>query len=70
MRASIAKREGLSLAIAADDQRNFQQRRLVELITMNAIGRQRAIPESGKHQGIGGLALREVEFGHGLKALC
>ena len=70
MRTSIAKRERLALAIAPDDERKFQQRRLVKLITMNAIGRQRAIPEVGKHQGIGCLALREVKFGHGLRALC
>ena len=65
MRAGVAQGERLSLAIASDDERNFQQRRLVKLIAMNAIGGQRAIPEAGEHQSIGGLALREVEFGHG-----
>jgi hypothetical protein len=70
VRARIAKRERMSLAIAPDDERKFQQHCLVKLIAMDAIGRQRTIPEVGEHQGIGCLALRRVKFGHGLRALC
>ena len=35
-----------------------------QLGAANAIGGQGAIPEAGEAQGVGGLALREVEFGH------
>ena len=37
----------------------------MKLIAVNTIGRKRTIPEAGEHQSIGGLALREIEFGHG-----
>jgi hypothetical protein len=63
--AGIAEGEGLSGAVAADYQGDLEQRRFVQLIAMNAIGGQRAIPEVGEHQRVGGLALREVEVGHG-----
>ena len=65
MRAGVAQGEGLALAVAADDQRNFEQRGFVQLVAMDAIGGQGAIPEAGEHQRVGGLALREVEVGHG-----
>jgi hypothetical protein len=66
--AGVAKSEGVALAITTDDEGKLQQRRLVKLIAVNAIGRQGAIPEVGEHQGIGCLALRKVKFGHGLRA--
>jgi hypothetical protein len=34
------------------------------LIAMHAVGRQGTVPETGEHQRVSGLALREVEFGH------
>jgi hypothetical protein len=58
VRAGIAKSKGTSLAIAADHQWNFQQRGFVELVVMHAIGRESAVPETGEHQRVGGLALR------------
>ncbi len=64
MRAGVAKGEGLVLAVTSDDERNFEERGFMELVAVNAIGREGAIPEAGEHQGVGGLALREVEFGH------
>ncbi len=42
----------------------------MELVAVNTIGGQRAIPEAGEHQGVGGLALREIEFGHGVGDWC
>ena len=65
MRARVAQCERLSHAVAAEDQRDLQQRRLMQLIAMDAIGGQSAIPEAGEHERVGRLALREVEFGHG-----
>jgi len=55
----------LSEAVATDDEGNFQQRRFVELVAVDAVGGQGAIPEAGEHERVGGLALREVEVGHG-----
>src|SRR5271166_2123836 len=65
MRTSIAQSEGMSLAVAPDNQGDFQQRGLVQLIAMHAIGGQGAIPEARQHQSVSSLALRWVEFGHG-----
>ena len=65
MGAGIAKSERMSLAITANDEGNFKQCRFVQLITMNLVRGQSAIPEPGKHQSVSGLALRKVEFGHG-----
>lgn len=76
MRARVAESEWLSLPVSADDQRDLEQRGFVELIAMHAIGGQSAVPETCEHQGIGGLALWEVEFRHGqivdyrIKSLC
>ncbi len=53
-------------AIAPYDERNLEQHGLVELVAMDAIGGQGAVPEAGEHQRIGRLALRRVEFGHGV----
>ena len=70
MRAGVAQRKRLSHAVAADDQRSLQQRRLVQLITMHAFRGQGTVPESGEHDRVGRLALWEVEFGHGIEGLC
>jgi len=64
MGAGVAQGERMSLAIAADDKRDFEQRRFVQLIAVDAISGQGTIPEAGEHEGIGRLALWEVEFGH------
>ena len=65
MGAGIAQGEGMSLTIAADDEGNLKQRGFMQLVAMDAVGGQGAIPEAGEHQRVGGLALREIEFGHG-----
>jgi hypothetical protein len=52
-------------AIAPHNEWNLQQRGFVKLITVDSVGWQGTIPEAGKHQRIGRLALRRVEFGHG-----
>ena len=65
VRAGVAQGEGLSDAVAADDEGNFEQRRFVKLVAVDTIGRKGAIPETGEHERVGGLALREVEVGHG-----
>ena len=78
MRAGVAQSEGLSLTVAADNERDLEQGRLVQVIAVHAIRGQGAIPEAGEHESVGRLALREVEFGHGelsivdgrLKRLC
>ena len=67
MWAGVAQSKRESLAITADYQRDFQQCGLVQLISMYAICRQSAVPKTGKHQGVAGLALRKVKFGHGKK---
>jgi len=65
MGAGVAQSERLALGVAAQDQRDFEERGLVKLIAMDTVGRQGAIPESGEHLRVGGLALRRVEVGHG-----
>ena len=65
MGAGIAEGEWLSLTISADDKRDFEERRLMELVAVHAISGQGAIPETREHERVGGLALWEVEFGHG-----
>jgi len=37
----------------------------VELVAVDAVGGQGAIPETGEHQRVGSLALGEIEVGHG-----
>ncbi len=64
MGTGVAQGEGMSLAIAADDERDLKQSRLMELVAVNAVGRQGTIPETCQHQGIGGLSLGKIEFGH------
>jgi hypothetical protein len=63
--AGVAQGEGLSDAVAAEDEGNLEQCRLIEVVAVNAIGGQGAIPEAGEHECVGGLAWREVEVGHG-----
>jgi hypothetical protein len=63
----VPQSKGFSLAIAAEDERNLKQRCLLELVAMDALGGQRAIPETSEHERIGRLALRRVEFGHGMR---
>ena len=60
MGARVAQGEGLSLAVAADDERDLEQCRFVQLIRVDSIGGQGAIPEAGEHERISRLALREV----------
>jgi hypothetical protein len=66
MRAAIAKSKGPALTIASNNEGNFEQCGFVELIAVNSVRRQSSIPETGKHQGIGRLALGEIEFRHEL----
>jgi len=47
---SITQRERTAGTIASDDQWNLQQHSLVELVAMDAIGGQGAIPEAGEHE--------------------
>ena len=65
----VAQREGTARAVASDDERNLKQHGFVELVAMDAVGGQGAIPETGEHERVGRLALRRVEFGHGWKLL-
>jgi len=65
MRASVAKSEGFSLHVTTDDERDLEQHGFVQLIAVNTVGAQSAVPEAGEHERIGRLALREIEFGHG-----
>lgn len=64
MGTGIAQSKSMSLTIAADDERDFEQSRLMELVAVNAVGRQGTIPETCQHQGIGGLSLGKIEFEH------
>jgi hypothetical protein len=65
MRTGIVQSEGLSLAVLADHQRDFEQHSFVQLIAMYSIGRQRTIPEAAEHKRVWCLALRGIEVGHG-----
>jgi hypothetical protein len=67
MRTGVAQGEGLVLAVASDNEWNFEQRGLAELVAMDVIGRQSAIPETRQHERVGRLALGRVEFGHGVE---
>jgi hypothetical protein len=60
----VAERKGTADSIASYHQWDLEQQRLVQLMAMNAIGGQGAIPEAGEHERIGRLALGRVEFGH------
>jgi hypothetical protein len=65
VRTGIAQGKGTAGAVASDYKRKLQQHGLVELVAMDMIGRQGAVPEGGEHEGIGRVALGRVEFGHG-----
>src|SRR5579863_3860588 len=67
--AGVAQGEGAASAVPSDNQWNLKQHRLVELIAMNAIGGQGAIPEPCEHERVRRLALGRVEFGHGEELL-
>jgi len=62
--AGIPKSEWLAHSISSNHQWDFQQRRLVKLIAVHALGREGAIPEAGKHQGVRRFCLKRV-FEHG-----
>ncbi len=62
----VAQGKGMAGTVASYDKRNLKQGSFVELIAMNAIRGQGAIPEPGEHERIGRLALGRVEFGHGV----
>ena len=57
VRAGVAQSEGTALAVATDDQRNFEKRGGMKLVASDAVGGQGAIPEAWEHQRIGRLAL-------------
>ncbi len=40
VRAGVAQGEGLANAVAADDERNLEQRRFIKLVAVDAIGGQ------------------------------
>src|SRR5271166_3785208 len=65
VRTGVAQHERMADSIAPNNQWNLQQRRFVKLITVHSVRWQRAIPEAGKHQRIGRLALGRVGFGYG-----
>jgi len=67
MGTGVAQSERLFLAVASDDERNLKQRSFVELIALDLIGGQGAIPETRKHERVGHLALRRVEIWHGVE---
>ena len=67
--AGIAHGKGAACVVAAEDEGDFQQHRLVELIALHPVGGQGAIPEAREHERIGGLALRKIEFGHGIGSI-
>jgi len=62
--ACVAQGKRMSGTITADDKRKLQQHGFMQLIPMHLVGWHCAIPEAGEHQGIRGLALWEIEFGH------
>jgi hypothetical protein len=65
VRAGVTQGEGLSLTVATQYQRDFQQHCFLKLVAMNAVGWQSAVPEAGEHERIGHLALGGFEFRHG-----
>jgi hypothetical protein len=70
VRAGITQSEWLSDSITSNHQRDLQQRRLVNLIAVHAIGGESAVPEAGEHERIGGLPLRKIKFRHGEMVDC
>ncbi len=65
--AGVTQGEGLSLMVATEYQRDFEQHGFLKLVAMNAVGWHSAIPEAGEHERIGHLALGGFEFRHELK---
>ena len=66
MWAGITESEGKSQAIPSNHERNLKQHRFLQPIAMDSVGGQSPIPEAGEHKRIGHLALRGVEFRHGV----
>ena len=64
MGAGVTQSEGLSEAIASDNQGDLQEGRLVQLVAMDVIGGESAIPEAGEHERVWDLALRQFLFRH------
>jgi hypothetical protein len=64
VRTSVPHCEGPTRSVAPDYQRDLQQHCFMQLIALNPVRRQGAIPEAGEHLGVGCLALRGIEFGH------
>jgi len=60
----VTQREWMARTIAPDDQRNFKQHGLVQLVAVHAIGRHSPIPEACEHQRVWRLALGGIEFRH------
>ena len=67
VRTGIAQREGMAYAVASDDKRDLEQHGFAELVAVDAIGGQGPIPEASEHERVGRLALRRIEFGHGVE---
>jgi hypothetical protein len=62
---SVTQREWMARTIATDNQRNFKQHGLVQLVAVHAIGRHSPVPEACEHQRVRRLAVRGIEFRHG-----
>jgi hypothetical protein len=63
MGAGVAQSEGLAVAIASDDQRLFEQRRLRKLRSMDLTCRERAVPETEEHERVGCLPPQRAKVG-------
>ena len=55
----------MSLTVAAYDQRDLEQRRFMQAVSMHVVGGEGAVPEAGEHERVGSLALRGFEVEHG-----
>jgi hypothetical protein len=64
----VSQRKGMAYTIASDNEWNLKQHGFVELIAMDTVGGQRAIPEAGEHERVRRLALGRIEFGHGRRS--
>ena len=63
MRAGIAQRKGATFAIAADDERNFEQHGWNEMSALNLFAGKRPIPKTEQHDRVGRLAV-ECRIAH------
>jgi hypothetical protein len=55
--AGVLEGEGTALRVAANDKGDLEEHGFLDSIALDAISRQGPVPETGKHQGVGGLAL-------------